>query len=131
MNLIMQFLISSVLFSFGERLPDFVCRKETIRDSVVVQVDFWKDVYPILETNCFRCHNERKAAGGFRADIREYYFGNGNQVLVIPGKSSESLLVQIITGEKVKLRSGAHVLTATEVGIIAAWIDEGAEWPDR
>jgi hypothetical protein len=131
MNLIIPFLISSVFFSFGERPPDFAYRKETPGDSVPVQVDFWKEVYPILETACFRCHNERKAAGGFRADIREHYFGSGNQARVVPGKSSESLLVQIITGEKVKLRSGAHVLTATEVGIIAAWIDEGAEWPDR
>jgi mono/diheme cytochrome c family protein len=95
-------------------------------------VSFWKDVYPILEQNCFRCHSERKQLGGFRADERGSYFKSGSAALIIPGKSNQSALVEIISGKRMNMRSASsHVLSENEISIISGWIDEGAVWPDK
>lgn len=94
-------------------------------------VDFWKEVYPILEANCVNCHGPRKQAGGFRADVREDYFGNSAlPPFIIHGQSSKSLLVTIISGKQPDMKSAEmHVLPAEEIKLIAEWIDEGAVWP--
>src|SRR6185436_11716235 len=51
---------------------------------------------------------------------------------ILPGKSAESLLVQAVAGVKPDLvmpRKGER-LTAEQVGLLRAWIDQGAIWPD-
>jgi mono/diheme cytochrome c family protein len=95
------------------------------------QVNLWKDVYPILERSCLRCHGPRKAAGGFRIDRRDDYFGkNGHTPLIIPGKAAESPLIVIVSGRKTDMPLAAnHKLPEPEVAVLQNWIAAGAEWP--
>jgi len=49
----------------------------------------------------------------------------------VPGKSAESLLVQFVGGlreEGVMPKKGDR-LTAQQIGLLRAWIDQGAVWP--
>src|ERR1019366_10525424 len=49
-----------------------------------------------------------------------------------PGKSAESRLIRFVAGSDQKFMPpmGAH-LTADEVGLLRAWIDQGVEWTAR
>jgi len=57
-------------------------------------VTYDKDIKPILQTSCFRCHGADRARSGLRLDSLEAVLkgGDGGQV-ILPGKSKESLLV--------------------------------------
>ena len=96
-------------------------------------VDFRKDVFALLQSDCLRCHGPGRAQGGFRVDRKEDFFiGNGKKALVIPGNSQQSRLLGVVSGLEIKGPLAAiHQLPEREIGILRAWIDAGAEWPDE
>lgn len=97
------------------------------------QVNFWKEVYPILEASCLRCHGPRRAQGDFRVDRRDDYFRtNGKEPFVVPGRSAESPLIAIVSGLRTDIAMAAsHKLPERDVAVLRAWIDAGAEWPEE
>ena len=53
-----------------------------------------KDIRPLLETSCFRCHGQDRPKAGLRLDSRETLLEGGDHgKVVVPGKSKESLLL--------------------------------------
>src|SRR5258706_10708894 len=57
-------------------------------------VTYTKDIQPLLEASCFRCHGERRPKGDLRLDSLETLLkgGKDGQVVVV-GDSKQSLLV--------------------------------------
>jgi Domain of unknown function (DUF4405)/Planctomycete cytochrome C len=98
-----------------------------------LKVAFWKDVYPVLERSCLSCHGPKKQRGDFRVDKKEDFFGKGgSRPLVVPGKSAESLLIAIVSGQKKDIpMPDVHRLPDEKVALLRAWIDAGASWPER
>ncbi len=96
-------------------------------------VDFARDVQPLLTKHCSACHGSEKQESGFRIDQREAALVGGDSgVAIIPGKSADSKLIHFVTAadsDNVMPPKGTR-LTAEEVGVLRAWIDEGAKWPD-
>jgi hypothetical protein len=97
------------------------------------KVDFSRDVWPILQANCFECHGEKKPKGKLRLDSKALAAKGGNSGAVIaPGKASESYLVKRIRGlggeDRMPLDHPA--LSEAQIRTIERWIDEGAVWPD-
>lgn len=92
------------------------------------QVDFQSVIYPILEHSCVSCHGPKKQISGVRLDRREDLLGaNGTPPLVVPGKSDDSPLIDIVSGQRKDMaRADAHRLTDGQVKIIRGWIDAGA-----
>ncbi|HVW39619.1 MAG TPA: DUF1549 domain-containing protein, partial [Pirellulales bacterium] len=97
------------------------------------QIDFAKDVQPLLAKHCWACHGEKKHESGLRLDRRESALAGGDLGKVIePGKSAESRLVQLVAAvdpDNVMPPEGER-LTAEAVGVLRAWIDQGCIWPD-
>lgn len=95
------------------------------------KVNFWKDVYPIFEKHCLSCHGPKKQKGGFRVDSKPDFFATKERnPLVVPGQSSKSPLVAIISGQNKEIAlPERHHLSEQNVNLIKAWIDTGAEWP--
>ena len=97
-------------------------------------IDFARDVLPIFERNCFRCHEGRNADAGRRLDQKRDLLGKvGGDALVIPGNSSTSRLVEVISGkdpETVMPPKGPR-LREEEITTIRRWIDEGVAWDLR
>src|SRR5580765_7014653 len=57
-------------------------------------VTYAKDIRPLFEASCFRCHGEERQKGELRLDSLEAALKGGEDGKVIhPGKSKESLLV--------------------------------------
>ena len=94
------------------------------------QVVFWKDVYPVFENNCLSCHGPQKQLANFRVDRREDFFGSKDRPpLVIPGQSSISPLIAIVSGTKKDMpMADRHKLSGQDVELLKVWIDSGAEW---
>ena len=94
------------------------------------KVEFWKDVYPIFENNCLPCHGPQKQLANFRVDHREGFFESKDRPpLVIPGQSSISPLIAIVSGTKKDMpMADRHKLSGQDVELLKVWIDSGAEW---
>src|SRR2546422_934453 len=58
-----------------------------------------KDIRPILEASCFRCHGgEDRPKGGLRLDSLEAALKGGEDgKVILPGKSKESMLVVAVS----------------------------------
>jgi hypothetical protein len=100
--------------------------------SAKVKVDFARDIEPILKDRCQSCHGSAVQSGGLRLDSRAGAMAGGNSGAVIkPGDSAGSKLIQLVAGANKDLvmpLTGAR-LTAEQVGVLRAWIDQGADWP--
>jgi hypothetical protein len=107
--------------------------KPTLPPALARPVSFSREVRPLLVERCFKCHGDGKSRGGLRMDSREFLQKGGkNGPVVVPGKSAESLLIRLVAGlvkEKVMPREGPP-LSAGEVGILRAWIDQGLAWEE-
>ena len=58
-----------------------------------------KDIKPILEASCFRCHGADRQKGGLRLDSLEAVLKGGEDGKVVePKKSKDSLLVVAVSG---------------------------------
>jgi hypothetical protein len=99
---------------------------------------FDKDIHPIFEKSCVKCHGAEKPKAKLRLDSLQGVLdgADGGKVKVIkPGDSSKSELVHSIAQlgpddhwmppPKNKLKISP--LTKEEVGLIRAWIDQGAK----
>jgi mono/diheme cytochrome c family protein len=99
------------------------------------QVDFATDIQPIFEQNCYGCHGPKKQESSFRLDQKADAMKGGETVgasAIVPGKSAESVLIQAVARvhPELKMPKKGEPLTAKEVGLLRAWIDQGAVWPE-
>ncbi|WP_406695001.1 DUF1553 domain-containing protein [Singulisphaera sp. Ch08] len=97
-------------------------------------VDFVRDIQPIFQQACFKCHGAEKQKGGFRLDVKAAALkgGDSDTPSIVPGKSADSPLIQFVAGTDpdIKMPPQGAPLTAAQVGLLRAWIDRGAVWPD-
>lgn|GEM_PF-2893700 len=89
-----------------------------------------KQVQPILEENCVKCHKPGKRGGGFAVDTYAHLMDGGHSGDVVnPGRVEHSILLQRLmlpeTDKKFMPKEG-HPLPATEIDILRAWIAAGA-----
>jgi hypothetical protein len=101
--------------------------------AAATNVDFVRDISPILENNCLRCHGPEKSKSKFRLDNREAALKGGEGgVDILPGKSAQSPLIHYVTHlvadmEMPPIGKGDQ-LTSQQVSLLRAWIDQGAVW---
>jgi hypothetical protein len=96
------------------------------------QVDFVRDVEPLLAAHCHHCHGEDEQQARLRLDARAIVLAGGNSgPAIIPGRSEESLLVRRLAGHggEPRMPSDAEPLDDESIGVIRGWIDQGAVWP--
>ncbi len=97
------------------------------------EIDFGRDIAPILESKCVKCHGKGKKKGGFNLDSRERILQAADSGPAIQlGNSAESYLVQLVAGvdpDNVMPQKGSR-LTEKEVGLIRTWIDRGLPWEE-
>lgn len=98
------------------------------------QVSFVGDIQPILQRACIRCHGTEKQKGDYRLDIRDVAFTGGESYApnIIAGNSAESPLIRFVSGiGDLTMPPEGNRLTSEEIGLLRAWIDQGAKWPDE
>ena len=99
-------------------------------------VTYAKDIKPIFEKSCFKCHGPDKQKSKLRLDSLEAVLKGGeNGPDIIPGKSAESTLVHNVAqiGDEDEFmpppdnKDKIKPLDKEQIGLIRAWIDQGAK----
>ncbi len=96
-------------------------------------VDFVRDIKPLFQDACFKCHGLDKDKGGLSLATKARAMEGGDEGTgIIPGNSAASPLVQRIAAldEDTAMPPEGRRLSAAQVGLIRTWIDQGAEWPE-
>lgn len=100
------------------------------------KLDFIADIRPVFVEHCYQCHGPDKQEAGLRLDVRERALAGGDSgPLLVSGQSKASEIVRRITTPDDAERmpppgAKAPPLSPAEVRSIAAWIDQGAGWPE-
>ena len=98
-------------------------------------VEYDKEIQPLLQKRCLGCHGEKKQKGKLRLDRLSNILrgGESGEPALVRGNSSSSHLVKLVAGldpELVMPPRGKR-LTAGEIGLLRAWIDQGARMPGQ
>jgi mono/diheme cytochrome c family protein len=96
-------------------------------------VDYERDVAPILSKNCHRCHGAKKQQGGLALHVQDRAMAGGDSgPAIVPGKGAESRLIRYVAGlvedYQMPPEDAGKPLSAEQIGILRAWIDQGAKW---
>ncbi|MBI2947883.1 MAG: hypothetical protein HYY23_09555 [Verrucomicrobia bacterium] len=100
-------------------------------------VTYEKDIKPIFEKSCLNCHGPEKPKSKYRLDSREAAIkgGSSGEAAVVVGKSEKSPMViqaadlaeEDLRMPPVDKRDKYPALTKEQIGLIRAWIDQGAK----
>ena len=100
-------------------------------------VTYASDIKPILEKSCVKCHGADKQKSKLRLDSLEAALKGGEHGKdIVPGKSEKSPLVFAVShvGDDEdefmpppQEQSKVAPLTKEQIGLLRAWIDQGAK----
>lgn len=98
-------------------------------------VDFVKEVKPLLELHCVKCHGPERPKGGLRLDTHAGALKGGDDgAALVAGKPAESSLytttVLPADHDDVMPPPKEGRLNKAETDTLKAWIEEGAIWPE-
>ncbi len=97
------------------------------------ELDFAREVRPILAKHCLACHGAEKQRGGLRLDRKSLALQGGDSgKAIVPGQPKASLLLQRAssTAPAEQMPPKGERLSAAELGTLTAWIQAGAPWPE-
>jgi hypothetical protein len=64
------------------------------------EVDFTREIQPLLKARCLGCHGAKLQMHGLRLDLKAAAFKGGESGVpaIVPGNSSQSLVVKYVSG---------------------------------
>jgi len=139
-----KYPLDGILVCISMKLFKFACKP--LLFSLIVtpllfgesaDIEFARDVKPILEHNCVSCHRKDNAKGDIRLDTKSSTLA-GDEVLV-PGDPEASSLYWTTTlpvddelfMPPIKNEEKDYPLTDAEKAVLKQWILDGADWPDE
>lgn len=99
-----------------------------------VKIDFDRDIEPIFESSCLRCHGAEKPRSHFELINRAWALQGGDNSTedIVPGHSDQSDLIRYVAGEDKDIHmpppGHGQPLTRRQISLLRAWIDQGAVW---
>jgi ankyrin repeat protein len=104
-----------------------------VSSGICADIDFVRDVKPLLQKRCWGCHGPDQQMGSFRLDQKERALISGRGVpAIVPGASYQSLMYRRISSDELGPQMPlTGPLGAREIETIKRWIDAGAPWPDE
>jgi len=112
-------VLASLLFLLSARGADF------------------SDIEPLIQQHCVECHGAKEPEGGLVLETHpDLMKGGENGVVVVPGRSADSLLVKALLGDWGKTGKNQFMppgkrdkLKPEQIALFRAWIDAGAPAP--
>jgi hypothetical protein len=102
----------------------------TVPEFKASQIEFFeKQVRPILQSRCFKCHGgEQKVRGGLNLTSRAAVLRGGDQGSAVSlTKPSESLLLEAINYDGLEMPPSGK-LPQAERDVLTRWVREGLPW---
>ncbi|MBM3845787.1 MAG: DUF1553 domain-containing protein [Verrucomicrobia bacterium] len=133
--------IASVAAAFAVLLPGAIpasaagsADKVPLPAAATRTVEFVADIEPILKARCVSCHGVEKQRGGYRLDSKAAAFRGGESYTtpILAGNGAASPLIHLVAGQvpDSKMPAKGDPLTSEQIGLLRAWIDQGAVWPE-
>ncbi len=101
--------------------------------TAAAKIDFAKQVQPIFEQSCIKCHGADKHKGDLRLDLKDAAFKGGKDgPVIVVGDAAKSDLYRRITlpeGSDDVMPNKGDVLSKAQTDLIRDWINQGANWP--
>ncbi|MBK9312767.1 MAG: DUF1553 domain-containing protein [Acidobacteria bacterium] len=122
--------LTIVLASLGIAIP-----RVTADEKKAGQIDFNREIRPILSDNCFTCHgpDDKQRMAGLRLDTKAGAFIKAG--VIVPGDSAKSRLIKRVTSKDPNTvmppPESGHKLTEKQIALLRQWIDEGARWQEH
>ena len=103
-------------------------------------IDFARDIKPILSDNCYACHGpdegQRQGGGdaGFRLDVKEHAMAklDDDSHAIVPGDPKSSVMIERILSRDpdVMMPPASHrkKLNAKQKRLLVEWVRSGARW---
>ena len=102
--------------------------------AAAADLDFYRDVYSFLKSNCISCHNKTTTKAGLNMETPELMIKGGESgPAIVAGKGEESLVILAAKHlDDMEMpppanKSGAKNLTAAQIATFKLWIDQGAK----
>ncbi|MCM8535706.1 MAG: hypothetical protein NE334_07210 [Lentisphaeraceae bacterium] len=102
--------------------------------SLQAGVDFDKDIKPVLESRCVKCHGAKKQKGEYRLSNAKDILkaGDSEETPLVAGKPDASYIIKLISmtddDDDVMPPKGG-TLTKDQVAKFKQWVKEGAKFP--
>lgn len=109
-------------------MPSFATR------GLADEIDFEKEIWPILQSRCIDCHNGDLDEGQLRLDAKAAFEKGGvSGSLLKTAKGKTPLLLGRILGEGdlPQMPLDEDPLDAEQIKKVKSWVDAGAKWPDH
>lgn len=105
-----------------------VTAKKKLKTTTKADPGYTQDIQPFLAAYCTECHNQNRAKEGYAVDTYAGLTRSGKKgAVVVPGKPTESLLVQLFQpGRKHMPPEKSPQPTPEQVSKVVAWIAAGA-----
>ena len=99
-------------------------------------VDYDRDVRPIFETSCIKCHGTERPKSRFSLVTRESAIKGGEHgAAVVVNDSAASPLIhyvaRVVEDMEMPPEGKGDPMTPPQIGILRAWIDQGAKWSEK
>ncbi len=101
-------------------------------DAAEKDVQFARDIQPLLAKHCLLCHGPDDSEGGLQLHTREGALAelDSGARAIVPGKTDHSeLLSRVVSDDPfVRMPPEGEPLSSKEVAVLRAWIENGAAW---
>lgn len=101
-----------------------ICMLAAVRTTAAEKPDFQRDVLPLFETKCLRCHGEKKRDA--KLDMRTVdalLTGGVTGPAIRPGNAQKSLLIELLHYNEMPPKKEKSRVTKEELALLRRWID--------
>ena len=91
-------------------------------------IDFQRDIQPILSNHCFKCHGPALQKSGVRLDSHDAAL---KRKAIVPGKVDASKLIERVLAddaERMPPKDAGDRLKPVQIALLKKWIAQGAEY---
>ena len=121
----MKAMLSTRLACYAALLSIAAFAANDLPPAAKTKIVYTRDIEPLLASRCYMCHAAQQQMSGLRLDRKDAALR-----VIQPGDSAASRIIQMVAGagKRVMPPAGPR-LTAMEIGLLRAWIDQGVDWP--
>src|SRR5690242_3261100 len=94
------------------------------------KVDYKQDIQPLLAQKCYACHGPEVQQAGLRLDLRQNALRGSDYgpVIKVGDSIASKLIHRLVDGDGGLQMPPTGALSDEEIGLLRAWIDQGAEF---
>lgn len=96
------------------------------------EIDFERDVLPILREHCIDCHSQQTSESDLRLDsaVGALRGGDSGESVIVPGNSQRSYLIERLTskGSSRRMPPDEDPISDEKIQLLRSWIDDAEQW---